>query len=642
MNVSKNFETSKQITSFLKNKNLRPVGVAPTDIPTLGTGSILLYNQESANIYTNPMLKINQNNISTSGDIVPTSSNIYSLGLTGSRWREVYIGPGSLNISGPAGFTGSATIGSNLSGIAYSQFGFATPFINVGPSIDEFTPLGTVGGWNISGTGPTGGFFTDLTAQLIGASGLTGPLYSLLGVTGSTGPTGPPLGYTGPTGSQGIQGSIGPTGSQGIQGSIGPTGSQGIQGSTGPIGSQGIQGSIGPTGSQGVQGSVGPTGQNQPIGNTLRVDSIYGNDLIASSTPYSYPFLTISAALSQASSGQIVIVNAGIYNESLTIPDNVSLQGSGAQAVVIQKLNVTSDTTLITAGLNCRIENFTANLSSSGAYNLIGIDFPSGSSISTKLRNSIWTISSSSVAAVTVIGVRSNGVSSTNYTPVNAIQRSTINVISSSTGITRGMLVGGPNRIAVRDIVIYARGTGPNIIGLETTNASAYAEIKTSTVGGVLYDINRTLGTILIGFTDLLNNKANGNSFSVVTESSSIIFGVVGNPSANRTYYLVPGTLEISQLPSSAFQIPITQNTILFSGVVRFTGTIPVGGSLSLHIHKNGNVSPSYIITLNAGENTKVEQNKSVDFSSSDYYHAELVTVGNPGTGTFTSSISFY
>ena len=352
--------------------------------------------------------------------------------------------------------------------------------------------------------------------------------------------------------------------------------------------------------------------------------------------------MTISAALTQASSGQIVIVNAGTYNESLTIPDGVSLQGSGAQAVIIQKLNVTSNTTLITAGLNCRIENFSANLTSTGAYNLIGIDFPSGTSITTKIRNSICTITSSYVGPVTVIGVRSNGVSSTNYTAVNAIQRTSINVISSSTGITRGILVGGSNRIAVRDIVIYARGTGTDIIGLETTNASAYVEIKTSTVSGVLYDINRTLGTIMVGFTDLLNNRANGNSFSVVTESSSTFFGVLGNPNANTTYYLVPGTFNINSLPTSAFQIPIIQNTILFSGVIRFTGTIPVGGSVSLHIHKNGNVSPSYIITLNTGENTKVEQSKSVDFSVGDYYHSELVTVGNPGTGTFTSNISFY
>ena len=64
------------------------------------------------------------------------------------------------------------------------------------PDIDEFAPLGTIGGWSISGTGPTGSNYTDLVAQVIstGGSGLTGPVYSLLSST------------TGPTGSQGYNG----------------------------------------------------------------------------------------------------------------------------------------------------------------------------------------------------------------------------------------------------------------------------------------------------------------------------------------------------------------------------------------------------------------------------------------------------
>ena len=103
------------------------------------------------------------------------------------------MGPGSLNIAGPTGSDVDATIGSNLSGIAYSQFGFATPFLNVGPNINPLAPLGTVNGWNISGTGPSGQPFTDLVAQLIntGGSGFTGPAYSLINKNGLTGPTGP-------------------------------------------------------------------------------------------------------------------------------------------------------------------------------------------------------------------------------------------------------------------------------------------------------------------------------------------------------------------------------------------------------------------------------------------------------------------
>jgi len=438
------------------------------------------------------------------------------------------------------------------------------------------------------------------------------------------------------------QGSTGWTGATGAPGSAANTGATGWTGSTGAPGPTGWTGSTGAPGPTGSTGAPGPTGVQFPQGNTLTVDAVYGNDTDAKVNPYSVPFLTIGAALSIASAGQIVLINAGTYNESLTIPNNVSISGSGAQSVIIQKLNVTQNTTLITLGTNCRIENFTANLSSSGNYDLIGMDFPSGTSVNSKIRNSIWTVTSTATGSPTILGVRSAGTSSTAYTPVNAIQRTTVNVVSSGAGITRGILVSGPNRFAVRDMVVYARGTGTNIVGVETTDSSAYAEIKTSTIGGVLYDINRTAGQMLIGFTDLNNNRANGNSFSVVVESATIIYGVVGNPGTNQNYFLVPGTLTIGSLPGSPFKIPASQNMILFTGTLIFTGTLGVGVSISLHIHKNNSVTPDFSITLNTGENSKINNTVSVDFLTGDTYYAELVTVGNPGAGTMCATLGFY
>ena len=226
-----------------------------------GTGSILLRN--GSNVYYSDIATLNEQAINISGNIIPTQTNVYTLGLTGERWKEIFMGPGSLNIAGPTGSV-PATIGSNLSGIAYSQFGFVTPFLNVGPNINTLVPLGTIGGWNISGTGPSGGVFTDLVAQLIdlGGTGLTGPVYSLLfnnGYTGSTGPTGV-TGVTGSTGPTGVTGSTGPTGPTGVTGSTGPTGVTGRTGPTGPTGVTGAASSV--TGPTGVTGSsnTGPTG----------------------------------------------------------------------------------------------------------------------------------------------------------------------------------------------------------------------------------------------------------------------------------------------------------------------------------------------------------------------------------------------
>jgi hypothetical protein len=133
------------------------------------------------------------------------------------------MGPGTLNISGPTGAANIATVGSDLQGIVYTQFGFASPFLNVGPSINIEQ---AVGGWKIFGT-PNGYPPNDLVAQINTPSGPTGLQYSLInGTTGSTGPQG----FTGPTGLQGSQGFTGFTGPQGPQGFTGFTGSQGPTG----------------------------------------------------------------------------------------------------------------------------------------------------------------------------------------------------------------------------------------------------------------------------------------------------------------------------------------------------------------------------------------------------------------------------
>jgi hypothetical protein len=64
--------------------------------------------------YYSDTLQVTDTEAYISGNFIPTSSNIYTLGLTGSRWRDIYIGPGSLNIAGPTPSSVPATIGSNL------------------------------------------------------------------------------------------------------------------------------------------------------------------------------------------------------------------------------------------------------------------------------------------------------------------------------------------------------------------------------------------------------------------------------------------------------------------------------------------------------------------------------------------------
>jgi hypothetical protein len=211
--------------------------------------------------------------------------------------------------------------------------------------------------------------------------------------------------------------------------------------------------------------------------------------------------------------------------------------------------------------------------------------------------------------------------------------------------------VSGSNRFSVRDIVINARGTGTNIIGVETTDTGAFFDCKTTTIFGTTHDINRTAGTIQLGFTDLVNNDANGNSFSTVTEPAQISFGILGNLAADRTYYLVPGTAAVNDLPvdtnptftlSKTFQIPFNQPVVIFSILVRFTGVIGVGQAVAFHVHKNGSSTPSLTVTLNPGETTKTLGTQSVVFATNDTFHTECITTGNPGNGTFFASVATY
>jgi hypothetical protein len=235
-----------------------------------GNGNLLVYNINDETEYYSQSIVVDNN-----GNLIPTTNNIYSLGTNTKKWKEIYMGPGTLNIAGPPGTTGNATLGSDGLGIAYTEFGFATPFINVGPA--QLIPTAS-GGWKIFTVGTFGQPDYDVVTQQINpiTGELFGPIYSLtnVGATGATGPRGfrgfPGIdglnGATGPTGASGTNGLAGPTGASGTNGLVGPTGASGtngLAGATGPTGASGTNGLAGPT------GSIGPTGPaNGPIGAT--------------------------------------------------------------------------------------------------------------------------------------------------------------------------------------------------------------------------------------------------------------------------------------------------------------------------------------------------------------------------------------
>ena len=258
-----------------------PVGIQGPTGPALDiigegfTGAFLLNFPDGSNdIYYSNIMRILETDGGTGylqvrGDIIPEPTLSRSLGSTGKRWKELFVGPGTVNV-------GDATIGADDDGIAYAKNGFVVPFINVGPVIGI---AGTVGGWNVTSSGNLADPTFDLVAQqnypsgspIYPPGGVTGPIYSLIRRVGPTGPTG--VGQTGPTGPGTGSGATGPTGETGPTGlgQTGPTGPAGSgtgSGATGPTGETGPTGYTGPTGLSGIKGETGPTGVTGPTGPT--------------------------------------------------------------------------------------------------------------------------------------------------------------------------------------------------------------------------------------------------------------------------------------------------------------------------------------------------------------------------------------
>jgi len=281
----------------------------------------------------------------------------------------------------------------------------------------------------------------------------------------------------------------------------------------------------------------------------------------------------------------------------------------------------------------------------------LGVEFLSnGTSITSKLRTAVVNVFFYGTDNTRVYGIYSPGSTTVASTSSNAIRASTINVASTGTGRTRGIYVSGDNLFTIRDTNIYASGTSgiaTDIGGCETTNANAVLQLRTSTISGTAqvgtsaFDISRTSGTILVALSDLVKENANNNSFTCSVTPQTYFFGLIGNPSGNIIYYLVPGILPIGSLiTAAAYPITFQQNLSVISIYMKFTGTLSSTDYLTFTIYKNS-VATGLTLTLTSAGSTS-RSTVSVLFNTGDTLDARLITTGNPGSGTFYGSILTY
>jgi hypothetical protein len=334
--------------------------------------------------------------------------------------------------------------------------------------------------------------------------------------------------------------------------------------------------------------------------------------------------------------------------------NGIALRGANVQTVNIGytgPIGCTGITgTLINMGNNCRVEDITGTIwgPTGGTGTIVGVNYPDGTSITSKLRTTVINAINPYNNSTNVYGILSGGISSTVYSSSNAIRATTVNVYTAGTGKTRGVLVNNTNRFTVRDTNIYAGITGNlsypsmDIIGCEVNDpgATGILELRSSTIFGYTgatagltgCDISQTSGQIILASTDLYNETANGNSFTVTVAPQTTYMGLYGTSFAvSTTYNLAPGMVSINSAISSTIPIYFNKTTLINGLSITINGSFT--GTVEYNIYKNGGII--YTISRNAN-GAYTDNSKSFRFTTTDYFYATMTT----GSGTDYSSIT--
>lgn len=327
------------------------------------------------------------------------------------------------------------------------------------------------------------------------------------------------------------------------------------------------------------------------MGKVARVDSVYGY-ASGLATIGGLPFLRVEDAVAAIGSmtGVTVWVFPGTYTlpNGIILPANTALRGLNVQTCIIQMLNVTQDTTLITMGSPSRLEDLTLKLTSQEHHTLKGIVFGGTTTTDGKLRTSVLTVdnSGSSLGGTSnVYGIECNGAETlgAGSFSFNALKGSTINVLSNGGGNKRGVLVSASNIISSRDLNIYVAkptdtaSTG-SYVGVETNDPAVpplgSIQLRSTTIGtvtpvytSVVGDIQKytaadiyqstpssvvnptylaTAGIQIGPGTDIITKKTGARPFSTYVYPSVIQYGLKGNLLTGQNGFLWTGTQAVT------------------------------------------------------------------------------------------------
>lgn len=383
--------------------------------------------------------------------------------------------------------------------------------------------------------------------------------------------------------------------------------------------------------------SAAAGGSFPAMGNVAIVDQVNGNNGTASVG--GLPYLTIAAALAAAASGQQVYILPGTYSESITIPTGVSIRGISVGTVIVQRLAVTANTTLVTMGHNSRLEDLTLQLTSATAgLTLKGIEYPGTTSATARTRSVLITISNTSTGTGTIYGIHSGGTG-VSLSDTDAIRASSIIISAAVTSKAVGIYSNTANTFRFRDTnIVVQRTSGAGLYyGLETDNASAVLVCRHSTISSTSADISQTSGIIQLAHTTLQTNSSNSLSFTSLDSCKIMTFSVIGVSGNNNTRYMrICGAASIVEISHT-----IPTNCIIKR--LNCWSRTNVSGSTSLvfTLRQNG-VGTALTTSIPVASNTAEINTVSQSFTAGDRVSVQYVTTGNTGTSDIIATLEYY
>jgi hypothetical protein len=367
------------------------------------------------------------------------------------------------------------------------------------------------------------------------------------------------------------------------------------------------------------------------FGGVIRVDKTYGND--TNGSVGGDPFLTINAALAVASSGNLVLVFPGSYDETITIPSGVSVRGVGRNVVSLAKSAVTSSTTMVEFSSNSTLEDMNITLSSATTgLTLKGLYFPSTTSSNSYARNCHVGITNSSTGSGNMYAVHSSGTgaASTHFHNIRACSIDTDATGAANTIISKGVYLdtgAATFRCSDTSFDVTTVGSG-STIAAESNFAGSTLSLCQCQLNGTTADISQTLGTLSIISCSLMNKTANSLGFTA-DKCSTMNFGYTGAAGANVTSYLYPGA---SSGSANLVSVLSPSKIIIKSFYVKSRTALTTGRTCTVSLFRGAGTGSTptavanFEVTLTGPASAGFINSISQTFNENDQITVKLVT----------------